>query len=74
MAVNKIVGENHTTCLMITHNMKMALSTGNRTLMMNSGKIVKELNAEDKKNMHVEDLMKQFKDALNDDRILLTED
>ncbi len=71
---NKIVSENHTTCLMITHNMKMALSTGNRTLMMNDGKIIKDISLEEKKNMEVEDLMRQFKDQLNDDRILLTED
>ena len=71
---NKIVSENHTTCLMITHNMKMALNCGNRTLMMNDGKIIKDLNEEEKKNMEVEDLMKQFKEQLNDDRILLTED
>lgn len=71
---NQIVLENHTTCLMITHNMKSALSTGNRTLMMNQGKIIQDLNADDKKNMDVDTLMHRFKDALNDDRILLTQD
>lgn len=71
---NQIVLENHTTCLMITHNMKSALSTGNRTLMMNQGKIIQDLNADDKRNMDVDTLMHRFKDALNDDRILLTQD
>ncbi len=71
---NQIVSENHMTCLMITHNMKSALHTGNRTLMMSNGTIIKDLSKQEKETMHVEDLMKQFKDALNDDRILLTED
>ena len=71
---NQIVLENHTTCLMITHNTKSALSTGNRTLMMNQGKIIQDLNADDKRNMDVDTLMHRFKDALNDDRILLTQD
>lgn len=71
---NQIVLENHTTCLMITHNMKSTLSTGNRTLMMNQGKIIQDLNEDDKKNMDVDTLMHRFKDALNDDRILLTQD
>ncbi len=70
---NKIIKENHMTCLMITHNMDVALHTGNRTLIMNQGKIIKELTKEEKEKMDVEDLLKQFKDALNDDRILLTD-
>ncbi len=70
---NKIVSENHMTCLMITHNMDVALRTGNRTLMMNHGKIIKDLSKEEKESMSVEDLMRQFKDELNDDRILLSE-
>ncbi len=70
---NKIIKENHMTCLMITHNMDVALHTGNRTLIMNQGKIIKELTKEEKEKMDVEDLLKQFKDALNDDRILLAD-
>ncbi len=70
---NEIIKENHMTCLMITHNMDVALHTGNRTLIMNQGKIIKELAQEEKEKMDVEDLLKQFKDALNDDRILLTD-
>ena len=36
----KIVSENRITCLMITHNMNQALQTGNRTIMLNNGRIV----------------------------------
>ena len=42
--------------------------------MMNQGKIIQDLNADDKRNMDVDTLMHRFKDALNDDRILLTQD
>lgn len=71
---NRIVEENHTTCLMITHNMKMALQTGNRMLMMSDGKVIYDVSGEEKKNMKSEDLMLKFHEALNDDRILLTEE
>lgn len=71
---NKIVKEHHTTCLMVTHNLKMALETGNRMIMMNQGKIVCDMNQEEKVNLSVEDLMMRFQESLNDDRILLTED
>ena len=35
-----IVADNGITCLMITHNIPSALQLGNRTIMMNNGKIV----------------------------------
>lgn len=65
------VKENHTTCLLITHNMNHALSIGNRTLIMNNGRILSDLNEEEKKNMSVESMIHRFQSALNDDRILL---
>ena len=70
---NKIVKENKITCLMVTHDMKMALSTGNKTILMHDGNIVCELDESQKQNMKVEDLISKFHDALNDDRILLDE-
>ena len=36
----KTVEENNLTCLMITHNMQSALDLGNRTVMMNNGKVI----------------------------------
>ena len=35
-----IVAEKKITCLMVTHNMHQALELGNRTLMMDGGRIV----------------------------------
>ena len=70
---NKIVKENRVSCLMITHNLKMALATGNRTLIMNKGRIIKELDETTKKDMNLSELLSVFKDALNDDRLVLEE-
>ena len=68
---NNIVKENNITCLMVTHNMKMALATGNRTLIMNNGKIIHELSEDIKKTMNIDELLKVFRESLNDDRIIL---
>lgn len=70
---NKIVNDNKITCLMITHNLKIALAVGNRTLIMHDGKIIKELNKEEKERMDIQDLFVTFKDSLNDDRLILDE-
>lgn len=72
-----IVARQHTTCLMITHNLKQALHTGNRMIMMRGGRIVLSLSQEEKKTMSVEDLLRRFhKDSgvnLDNDRILLSD-
>ena len=73
----QIVEKNHTTCLMITHNLHQAISTGNRTLMMSGGRIVLDLGEEERKNLTVNDLLEKFKEEagkeLDNDRILLSE-
>ncbi|MCR4956498.1 MAG: ATP-binding cassette domain-containing protein [Lachnospiraceae bacterium] len=71
-----VVGKRAITTLMITHNMKDALSIGNRTFMMESGKIVLDLDKEQKKTMTVADLLEQFKrqagKELDNDRMLFS--
>ena len=72
----EIIEKNHTTCLMVTHNMQQALSMGNRTLMMDDGKIVLDVEGKERENMTVTDLLEKFhtkagKD-LDNDRILLS--
>lgn len=69
----RIVEENHTTCLMITHNLNHALQMGNRTLIMSNGRIICDLSEKDKEGMDMETLIHTFHKALNDDRILLGE-
>ena len=72
---SQLIQENGLTALMVTHNMKDALALGNRTIMMHEGKIILDLNAEDKKHMTVEGLLAQFEKAsgreLSNDRMLL---
>ncbi len=74
---NEIVAENHTTCLMITHNMHQGLKTGNRTLMMADGRIILDLDEEERKQLSISDLMQKFREGagtdLDDDRMLLSD-
>ena len=71
----KIVEENELTCLMITHNMASALDLGNRTIMMNAGKIVLDVEGAERDALTVSDLLARFREisgkALDNDRMLL---
>ena len=71
----QIVREYHLSCLMVTHNMQSALDIGNRTLMMNGGRILVDVEGEKRQSCTVEDLMQWFKTAvgaeLQNDRMLL---
>ena len=73
---NSIVAERKITCLMITHNMHSALSLGNRTLMMDDGRIVLDVKGEERAKMTVDDLLAAFRQnagrAMENDRILLS--
>ena len=74
----KIVAENHITCLMITHNMHDALTLGNRTLMMDHGRIVLDIGGEERAHTTVDGLLNRFAEnvghALDNDRILLSKE
>lgn len=72
----KIVSERGITCLMVTHNMHQALDVGNRTLMMNAGRIVFDTSGEEREKLTVSDLLEKFKvgagEELDNDRVLLS--
>ena len=72
----RIAAEQKLTCLMVTHNMRAALALGNRTLMMNNGRIVLDVSGAERAHMEVNDLLERFKSgtgaALDNDRILLS--
>ena len=72
----QIVAEHRITTLMITHNMKNALELGTRTLMMDGGRIVLDVQGEERRRMTVEDLLRRFREnagkRLDNDRILLS--
>ena len=71
-----IVARDHITCLMVTHNMTQALELGNRTLMMADGKIVLDVEGDQRRGMTVQDLLEQFRagtgQQLDNDRMLLS--
>lgn len=71
---NQIVHENHITTLMITHNIRSALSTGSRTIMMDAGQVILDLTGAERAQMTVERLMKLYtekkKEELANDRML----
>jgi putative ABC transport system ATP-binding protein len=45
---------------MITHNMKHAISFGNRLIMLHQGRILLDLHGKEKENLTVKDLLAQF--------------
>ncbi|HIW82356.1 MAG TPA: ABC transporter ATP-binding protein [Candidatus Acetatifactor stercoripullorum] len=59
----KIIGENHLTALMVTHNMKDAIRLGNRLVMMHEGKIIYDVSGEEKKSLQVADLLAKFEEV-----------
>ena len=72
----KIVQENNLACLMITHNRHSALELGNRTLMMDSGRIVLDIKGEERDGLTVDGLLEKFSvgvgKELDNDRILFS--
>ena len=72
-----IVEDNHITFLMITHNMQSALDLGNRTLMMDRGKIIYDVTGEERSRLTIRDLTDKFRQisgrALDNDRMLLSD-
>lgn len=66
-ATQKIVEKNNLTTMMITHNMRDAITYGNRLIMMYDGKIVVDVSGEEKKNLTVEQLLNLFSQASGSD-------
>ena len=64
----KILKETNITTMMVTHNLKQAIKTGNRLIMMHRGKILIDVKGDEKTQLTTEKLMNLFKDAnINDD-------
>lgn len=72
---NEIVNEQKLTALMVTHNMKDAIQTGNRLIMMHEGKIIYDVGGEEKKGLKVSHLLQKFEEVSGgefaNDRMLL---
>lgn len=72
----EIISENNLTAMMITHNMHDAIAHGNRLIMMNEGKIIYDVQGEEKKNLTKSDLMAKFAEIagqqVESDKMLLS--
>ena len=70
-----VVETNNITTMMITHNMADALKYGNRLLMMKDGRVVLDIEGDEKKTYTVEKLLQKFKEntgiQLDNDRMML---
>lgn len=54
--------------LMITHNMTHALTYGNRTILMDDGRILMDISGDERKNMTVDTLINRFE--IENDRMI----
>ena len=75
-ATTRIVEKSNLTTMMITHNMRDAITYGNRLIMMYDGRVVVDVSGEEKKNLTVERLLDLFSQASGsdeaDDKLLLS--
>lgn len=73
--IRQRVAETGLTSLMVTHSMRDALALGNRTIMMDQGRIVLDVDGPARAAMDVGDLLARFRDlrgsAIVDDGLLL---
>lgn len=72
----RIVQRDTLTTLMITHNMRDAISHGNRLIMMYEGRVAIDVSGEEKKKLTVEKLLEMFSKVSGsdeaDDKMLLS--
>ena len=71
----QIVEKDNLTTLMITHNMRDAITYGDRLIMMYNGQIAVDISGEEKKKLTVEQLLNLFSQASGsdeaDDKLIL---
>jgi len=71
----QIVTRERLTTLMVTHNMELALSRGNRLMMMHAGRVILDVAGADKSSLTVPELVRKFHEVagetLASDRMLL---
>lgn len=57
---NDIVKEKNIITLMVTHNLKHALTYGNRLIMLHKGQVILDISGEDKKKLTIENILNKF--------------
>ena len=72
---DQIISNNNLTALMVTHNMKDAITHGNRLVMMHEGRVILDIKGEEKSKLTVADLMHKFEvvsgKEFSDDKAIL---
>ncbi|MFW6238028.1 MAG: ABC transporter ATP-binding protein [Halanaerobiales bacterium] len=72
----QLIRKNEITTLMVTHDMKDAINMGTRLIMMNEGRIILDIQGEEKQKLTVEKLLELFRKKhgteYSNDRTLLT--
>lgn len=72
----RLVRTQQLSTLMITHNMSQALACGDRTLMMDKGRIILDIRGAERKSLSVQDLIHKFAEVraevIVDDELLLS--
>ncbi len=71
-----LIAEGKLTAMMVTHNMRDAITHGNRLIMMHDGHIILDIKGEEKKQLTVEMLLEKFSQTsgseFSNDRALLS--
>ncbi len=71
----KIVESSKLTAMMVTHSMRQALDYGSRTVMLHQGRVILDVEGEQRAGMDVPDLLRMFEktrgEQLDDDKLLL---
>lgn len=72
----EIVAERNSTTLMVTHSMRQALTLGDRTIMLDQGRIIYDVSGSQRAGLEVADLLRRFEELrgeeLVDDTLLLS--
>ena len=75
-ATERLVSRDHLTTLMVTHNMRHAIRYGNRLIMMHEGRIIYDVDGDEKKQLQVSQLLEKFEQAageeFSNDRMILS--
>lgn len=71
----KIVEDNKLTAMMVTHSMRQALDYGTRTIMLHQGRVVLDIEGQERQSMGISGLLQMFEhvrgEVLDDDKLLL---
>ena len=74
---DEIIEKDKLTAIMITHNMNDAITHGNRLIMMNAGRVIFDVEGEEKKKLTIADLLEKFEkitgEEMANDKMILSE-